>query len=96
MQPNVVVAIYEKICRLNELKSTMTQQYNARCKKIDEELDVLRSALQTANDAVKDVLCDRCDGTGEESFTDAAGSRDTRECHACGGTGIKPNKGGAI
>lgn len=87
--PNVIGALYEKIRRLNQRKTSLTVEYNARCAEIDCELATLQSALQTANDAVKDILCPYCKGTGDESYTDAAGSRDSRKCSHCSGTGIK-------
>jgi DnaJ-class molecular chaperone len=34
-----------------------------------------------------DVTCPSCGGTGRESFTDAAGDIDTRDCRTCRGLG---------
>ena len=32
-------------------------------------------------------ICPSCKGTGEERYTDAAGSRDWRDCSMCDGVG---------
>jgi DnaJ-class molecular chaperone len=41
------------------------------------------SALEQMN-----TVCESCNGKGEESFTDAAGSRDWRDCRECNGSGV--------
>lgn len=39
------------------------------------------------------TICPSCDGTGQERYMDAAGSRDYRECLTCNGVGkIAPIK----
>lgn len=78
-----------QIIRLNQQRRKLTEEYEANCRAIDTEISRYKSALDTVNEAVKDIICPACAGTGEESYTDAAGSRDTRECSRCGGTGIK-------
>lgn len=45
--------------------------------------DLHRRALEG-----KIVPCDACGQTGLERFTDAAGSRDTRDCRNCDGWGM--------
>ncbi len=89
--PNVLGALDEKIRRLNQRKADLTAEYKAQCAAIDSEIGSLQNARQTVIDTIKDILCTRCEGTGEERCTDAAGSRETRPCRDCGGTGIKKN-----
>lgn len=60
-----------------------------RCAELQTEIDKIDVALATINDALEPLLCKHCCGSGETSFTDAAGSRDTKPCQACGGTGIR-------
>ena len=88
---NPVIAIMEKRRVLAARKQEIRKAANRQIAEIDEELAKLQSALDLINDSIKsmDLYCHVCGGTGYETITDAAGSRDEIPCRACGATGIK-------
>lgn len=74
---------------LYQRKNSLTEDYQKAVSEIDAEIVKLQASVDLVNEVVTPLLCKSCRGTGEESYADAAGSRDTRECRYCGGTGIK-------
>lgn len=50
----------------------------SKLKRLQEKKRLMQTLLE---------LCPSCKGTGEESYMDAAGSRDWRDCKTCGGIG---------
>ena len=88
---DLIGALTKKRVTLCERKRRIQAEANQQIHEIDREIASIDEALATLNEAVKEYACPRCHGTGEERYTDAAGSRDYRECPHCGGTGIKRN-----
>lgn len=88
---NPVIAIMEKRRVLAARKQEIRKAADRQIAEIDEELAKLQSALDLINDSIKsmDLYCHACGGTGYETITDAAGSREEIPCRACGATGIK-------
>lgn len=70
-------------------KENAKKEYEAVVHECDAELAKIDEAIKQVNSALEPYICNVCHGTGEETFMDAAGSRDTKECSACGGTGVK-------
>lgn len=72
------------------------QQVQAKREKLLKEIEKLQQALNglNAEEAYASQLtelCPSCQGRCEESYTDAAGSRDWRECPTCKGWGYISN-----
>ena len=86
---DVFRALADKRSRLISDRDDLTERYNRAIADIDGEIDALNKAIATVNNAVQPIICPTCYGTGEERYTDAAGSRDTRPCRDCQGTGIR-------
>lgn len=70
-------------------KANIMRDAEAQCRKLDAELRSISKAIETINSAAQPFLCKSCGGSGEESYTDGAGSKDTKPCSACGGTGVR-------
>ena len=85
----MIGALTKKRATLYERKRRIQADANQQIHEIDGEIAGIDKALATLNEAVKDYICPVCGGTGEERYTDAAGSCDYRECPHCGGTGIR-------
>ena len=85
---DIIGELHKKIESLNRRKNILARQYEEQITKINEEIDKYNMSIQIVNEAIKPYLCKNCNGSGEERFTDGAGSRDTRKCEVCGGTGI--------
>lgn len=77
-----------KVNRLRQQKREIESEYNRKIKDIDKEIEEEQKALDKVNEVLKPYICSCCDGSGEETFSDAAGSRDYRKCTSCGGIGV--------
>lgn len=85
---DIISALVKKKNHYAETKKRIKEEAKRQCDEIDVEIAKLDQALETINSAIAPYICAACHGTGEEAYTDAAGSRDTRPCSKCGGTGI--------
>lgn len=85
---DIISSLTKKKATLLGAKRKIQEDAKRQCDELDIEIKRIDDALQTINDAAKQFLCPSCGGSGEEYYTDAAGSRDTRACHKCNGTGI--------
>lgn len=85
---DIITALVRKKQNLAEQKRHIEATAKARCKEIDGEILNIDNALNIINDAAKQFLCKACGGMGEVGYTDAAGSRDTKLCEQCKGTGV--------
>lgn len=85
---DIVSALVKKKARFAEAKRKIQEEAKRQCDELDVEIAKVDQALDTINSTLAPYICPACHGTGEESFTDAAGSRDTRSCTKCGGSGI--------
>ena len=86
--PDYVMALNQKRMAIQNQKDQLYREYKTKLISLDSELDAVNEALAVMNEAVKDILCKRCDGSGMERYCDAAGDIDERPCAACRGTGI--------
>jgi hypothetical protein len=77
---------------LNERKRKLTQEYERNIKEIDAEIVKEKTIIDNINEALQPYLCTACNGSGEESFLDAAGSKDHRPCRHCKGSGFDFSK----
>lgn len=85
---DIVSALAKKKAHFLEAKRKIQDDAKRQCEAIDVEIAKVDQALETINSAIAPYICPVCHGTGEEPFTDAAGSRDTRPCTKCDGSGI--------
>lgn len=83
-----VGALYGKIRKMRDYRAQLIKEHEARLKEIDEEIAEEQKALDKLNELLEPYICKSCGGDGNESFTDAAGSRDWRKCRSCKGTGV--------
>lgn len=79
---------YRNIQALKERRVRLVTEFSIQIKEIDEQIQKAQKAIDTINEAVKPYLCKYCNGKGEESYLDAAVSKDYRTCKYCHGTGI--------
>ncbi len=86
---DVVMALTRKKARLIEQKKRVMDEAQRQVREIDAEIEDTNKALAAIDDAVKDILCPVCRGTGSVRKCDAAGDFDDETCSACKGTGIK-------
>lgn len=89
MNGNVILALTEKLRRLRRRKQEIQDEAKRRVAEIDAEIQNVQKAIDTAEDAMKDIICPVCKGTGNIRVCDAAGSMEERMCGFCHGTGIK-------
>lgn len=89
MNSNIVMALTKKRAHYAELKLKVQDEADRQIREYDAEIRSIDRAISKINDAAKDILCPACGGTGNERYTDAAGSMDERACTRCKGTGIK-------
>lgn len=87
--PDVVGALNQKKMRLLAYGKKLKEDYERDRAEIDRQLEDINDALSIVNDAVKDILCKTCGGTGTVRKMDAAGQMDDEDCPNCKGTGIK-------
>lgn len=90
----VMPEISKKRSALVMRKQQLTRDYKAAVAEIDGEISQLDAAINTINEALAPHLCKTCGGSGEHTFIDAAGSRDSEPCPECHGTGISTQRGG--
>ena len=86
---NMVTGLSCKRSQLMARKHELQREYVAKVDEIDREIEKVNQALELLDEATKEFRCPNCDGTGEISYTDAAGGRDYKECPYCKGTGVK-------
>lgn len=87
--PDYILALNQKRAAIIKQKGILLREYEEKRQELDCELDAIDEAIAVMNDAVKDVLCQRCGGSGVEKYCDAAGDMDDRPCPSCHGTGIR-------
>ncbi len=69
------------LARLNDLLKSYEDDMNKLKRKIKDIKQKKEMLLSLS------VICPSCNGTGKESYTDAAGSNDIRNCLTCRGLG---------
>ena len=74
---------------LQAKKVEIIREYEARIAEVDKEIAEETRTLERINEILSPYLCDKCDGSGEMRYTDAAGSRDSKKCDLCHGSGMK-------
>ena len=70
-------------------KQHLHDNYQRQVAEYDREIADIDKAISLVNEAVKDILCQRCDGSGIVRVCDAAGDFDDDYCPDCRGTGFK-------
>ncbi len=85
---NIIDTLVDKRARLLKARRAIREEADRKIASLDAEISQINEAIDVINDACKPLICTCCGGTGEERYTDGAGSRDTRTCTKCGGTGI--------
>lgn len=91
---NIFSEISKKRSALVMREQQLTKDYKAAMAEIDREISQLDAVINTINEALAPHLCKACGGSGEHTFMDAAGSRDSEPCPKCHGTGISTQRGG--
>lgn len=81
-------ALTAKKAKLVGARQKIQADADNQIQQINGQIQAIDRAIALLNDAVKDYVCKACGGTGEVRYTDAAGSRDWKECPVCRGTGI--------
>jgi len=76
-----------------EMRTKIIAEYTQKLAEIDKEIAEEKEALTRIKEILSLYTCKACGGSGEERFIDAAGSRDSRKCGTCRGTGIEPEAG---
>ena len=80
------------IRQLESKKRTLEQNKKKEIEKINDKynqkIDELEMDLKVNKEM--NTVCLRCDGRGQEKYTDAAGDTDRKRCEKCGGTGREP------
>ena len=80
------------IRQLESKKRTLEQNKKKEIEKINDKynqkIDELEMALKVNKEM--NTVCLRCNGRGQERYTDAAGDTDSKRCEKCGGTGREP------
>jgi DnaJ-class molecular chaperone len=77
-----------RLRNLQERRRKLQSDYERELAEIDAQIKDEQAALQRINEVLEPYICKQCGGTGQDSFMDAAGSRDWRTCKHCRGTGI--------
>lgn len=85
---DVVWALSRKKAALVNQKRELTREYEQRTAEIDRQIQDCDDALALINEAVKDILCKTCQGTGTVRKMDAAGQMNDETCPDCRGTGV--------
>ncbi len=91
MRRDIASALATKRAQLTVRKQRLTAEYNEKLKEIDAEIARINDAFAVIDDALKPLLCPRCNGDGTIRVCDGAGDMDDEACPDCGGTGIKPS-----
>lgn len=89
MNNNIVMALAKKRVRYVELKRKVQEDADLQIREYDAEIRSIDRAISQINDAVKDIICPDCGGTGTTRHMDAAGQMEDCTCTRCNGTGVK-------
>ena len=85
---NILNNLREKQRVLIVIKNKLQENYLKQLSSLNEEIDNIEDTIRMINKTTKELICPKCNGTGEERYCDAAGDMDDRECSLCHGTGI--------
>lgn len=86
---DIISALQKKRVSLTREKQRIHDEAQRRMAELDAEIEEVDKARETINNAVKDLLCPTCKGTGSVRRCDAAGSMEDDVCPTCHGTGVK-------
>ena len=86
---DIISALQQKRLRLTREKSAIKEEAEKKISALDAEIETIDKAREAINNAIKDILCPVCKGTGSVRECDAAGQMEDVECSACHGTGVK-------
>lgn len=89
MNNNTVMALAKKRAHYAELKRRAQQEADRQIREYDAEIKNIDRAVSLINNAVKDILCPDCGGSGTTRRMDAAGQMEDCHCPRCKGTGVK-------
>ena len=78
-----------RLLSLIKARERLTSTYEQNLKEINAEIAIEQDNLKRVSEILSPYICRYCSGSGEESFMDAAGSKDTRRCRYCNGSGIR-------
>lgn len=91
--PDTIGALSRKKAMLVERKRRIKEDADRQIREIEHEIDGVDKAIAVVNDAIKDILCPNCQGSGNIRHCDAAGDMEDITCPDCKGTGIKIHNG---
>lgn len=83
-----IAKISARARNLRAEKARLQTEHQQKIKDIDDKIKKEEEIFGEVNRLLEPFICKSCHGTGEESYTDAAGSKDCRECRYCHGSGI--------
>ena len=89
MNNNIVMALTKKKAWYEELKRKAQADADRQIREYDAEIKNIDRAISQINEAVKDILCPACGGSGTTRRMDAAGQMEDWPCPRCKGTGVK-------
>ncbi len=89
MNNNIVMALTKKKARYAELKRKVQEEADCQIREYDAEIKNIDRVISQINEAVKDILCPACCGSGTTRHMDAAGQMEDWPCPRCKGTGVK-------
>lgn len=87
--PDYMMALTRRKTAILERKRRLHDDYLKQVAECNHEIADIDKAISMVNEAVKDILCPRCNGSGSIRVCDAAGDMDDERCPSCCGTGIK-------
>ena len=85
------MTLFKVITKLNDLqkrRAELIRKHKEELKELDAEIAKEKTTLEKLEKALEPYVCKACNGERTESYTDAAGGKDWRECSACLGTGV--------
>lgn len=86
---DAVGALAKKKAMLMERKRRIKVDADRQIKEIEGEIAVVDKAIEVVNEAIKEIICPTCGGSGNVRHGDAAGQMEDEEYPVCHGTGIK-------
>lgn len=83
-----VTGLVNKRSKLIDYKHKLQNDFDKQILEVDKQISNINDVLNQVNALMEDYICPSCKGSGEHSFTDAAGGRDYEDCPRCKGTGF--------
>lgn len=87
--PDTIGALTRKKAKLVEMERQIRAEADRKIAEIDRQIDDVDRAIGIVNEAIKDIICPTCSGSGNIRRSDAAGQMEDETCPSCKGTGIK-------